>query len=590
MRFLAAVPLLVLALAAPAGAQAPFLPFDEVRGGMTGEGRTSLGGDRMETFSVEVVGVLRGALPGRNIILANLSGANLEHTGVMQGMSGSPVYVDGRLVGAVAFAFPFAKDAICGITPFEEMVRFSNSSAPQAAGAASFLDFSGDGAPVVNAPPTLRADAGDAALVPIRTAVAVSGLAPAAESLLAPLYAGLGMAIAPGGRTAQNGGEDPPRLAPGSAVGATLIGGDMVFMANGTVTHVDEATGEVYAFGHPFLGLGDISIPMQAARVEAVVASLSNSFLMASAGERIGAWTHDGSTGIRGQLGMRPQTIPLRIRMGTSRGVRSEYALELASIDALTPLLAFSGLVAILGAEESQSAPHTLRVSARIALGDGRVLPVEDVFASTAGATLLAAGQLVAAPIQLLLANPLERIPVREIDVEATAAPGARAARVTRAWFESSRVRPGATAPLRITTRDYRGTERTRSLDVPIPESAAGARLQVVLADANAMLTSAVTRATSGPPVHVEQIFRAISRHPRASRLYARLIRTDRDAVVVRGDYLPSLPPSVRSVIARDASGTSGGALRSSVLWEGHLDFDATVTGSRRLALEVEAR
>ncbi len=593
---LAPLLLTTLLLAPSARAQVDILPLDEVRSGMIGEGRTSLSGNRMETFSAEVVGVLRGALPGRNIILARLSGANLEHTGVMQGMSGSPVHVEGRLMGAVAYAFPFAKDPICGITPFEEMVRFSASPRPESGGGPGVLGFSHDGTPFVEPPPRMHAAVEDGRLQPIRTPVSVSGLPPAAESLLAPLYSGLGMALLPGGRSAsgqddsgQDDNEDPPRLVPGSPVGATLIGGDMVLMANGTVTHVDASSGEVFAFGHPFLSLGNISIPMQEVRVEAEIASLSSSFIMASAGRQVGAWSHDGSTGIRGVLGVRPQMVPMTIRLVTSRGARSEYSLQLANIDSLTPLLAFSGLVSILAAEESQAGPQTLHVNARITLDDGRVLPVEDVLASASGSTIGNAGALVAAPLALLLANPLERIPVRGIEVEVAASAGARTARVTRAWFDSSRVRPGGTASLVVTLRDHQGAERTRTLDIPIPDGAAGSRLRVLLADSATMLASAVTRAT-GTPERVEQIYRAISRQPRQSRLHVRLMRTDRNALVMGGDYLPSLPPSVRSVIARDSSGAATNTLGASILWEGHIEFDATVTGARRLTLEVDPR
>ncbi len=580
---------LSLALAPPAWAvQVDILPLDEVRSGMIGEGRTSLAGNRMETFSAEVVGVLRGALPGRNIILARLSGANLEHTGVMQGMSGSPVHVDGRLMGAVAYAFPFAKEPICGITPFEEMVRFSAAPRTEAAAGPGLLGFSDDGTPFVRR--AAGSEAAEGRLRPIRTAISVSGLPPAAEALLAPLYAGLGMALLPGGRAVASAGQEgPPRLAPGSPVGATLIGGDMVLMANGTVTHVDDATGEVFAFGHPFLGLGSISIPMQEVQVQAAVPSLASSFIVASAGRQVGAWRHDGATGVRGVLGVRPQTVPLTIRLMTSRGARSEYALQLANIDSMTPLLAFSGLVSILAAEEGQGGPQTLRVQARITLGDGRALSLEDVLAATTGTAFASAGALVAAPLALLLANPLERIPVRDIEVEAAASAGARTARVTRAWFDSSRVRPGETATLRVTLRDYQGAERARTLPIPIPAGAAGARLSVLVADSAAMLGGEAAR-VAGTPVRVEQIYRAIRRHPRQSRLHVRLMRSDRNAVVMGGDYLPSLPPSVRSVIARDSSGADTDTLGASILWEGHLDFDATVTGARRLTLEVDSR
>ncbi len=587
------------AVASQAAAQTAILPLDEVRPGMVGEGRTAFSGEEVETFGVEIVGVLEGAMPGRSIVLANLSGGPLAHTGVMQGMSGSPVYVDGRLLGAVAYAFPFAKDPICGITPFEEMVRFTEMplSSGGSSGAAPALRFSPAGQPSFDPAPVSEPgiDRDGQQLLPIRTPVTASGLSSSAHRILAPLFRQLGMELAHGGLTgtARRGAgqqPDPPALSPGSPVGATLIGGDMVLMASGTVTHVDEGTGEVFAFGHPFTGLGSISIPMQAARVEASVASLQNSFKLASAGAPIGVWQQDRATGIRGRLGARARTIPMRIEVEGSRGGRRQYNLELVDHDLFSPLLAFSGLVSILTQEERPAGTQTIRLGARIGLDGGRTLPVEDVFASGGPGVVTSAAALVAAPLALLLGNPVERIPVREIEVEISASEEAQAATLSRAWLRSSRVRPGESATLRIALKDFRGSERTREVEVPIPRSAAGSRLTLLVADALSAALSDQRQGVSGTPVSVEQIYRAIARHRRQSRLYVRLLGSGRNAAVVGGEYLPSLPPSVRSVISRDSSGGLIRELPASVLWEGHLDFDATVTGSRQLTLQVESR
>jgi len=591
----------LIAVAPPAAAQTAILPLEEVRPGMVGEGRTVFAGEEVETFGVEIVGVLEGAMPGRSIVLANLSGGPLAHTGVMQGMSGSPVYVDGRLLGAVAYAFPYAKDPICGITPFEEMVRFTempltSGSAPGVA-PAPVLRFSPAGEPSFDpAPvPEVGVENDGRQLLPIRTPVAASGLNPTAHRILAPLFRQLGMELSPGGLAGTMGAgaaQAPaaPRLSPGSPVGATLIGGDLVLMASGTVTHVDEATGEVFAFGHPFTGLGTVSIPMQAARVEANVASLSNSFRIASAGTAIGVWQQDRATGVRGRLGARARTIPMEVRVEGSRGGRREYNLEIVDHDLFSPLLAFSGLIAILSQEERPAGTQTVRLGARIQVAGGRTLSVEDVFASGGPGVLTSAAALVAAPLALLLGNPVERIPVREIEVEISASEAAQAATLSRAWLRSSRVRPGDTATLRVALKDFRGSEQVRELEVPIPASAAGSRLTLLVADALSVALSDQRQGVTGTPTRVEQIYRAISRHRRQSRLYVRLVGSGRNAAVVGGEYLPSLPPSVRSVVSRDSSGSLSRELPASVLWEGHLDFDATVSGSRQLTLQVEAR
>ena len=601
----ATVAITLVAFASPSSAQTQILPVSEVRPGMIGEGRTAFAGDTVESFDVEIVGVLAGSMPGRSIVLATLSGGPLAHTGVMQGMSGSPVYVDGKLLGAVAYAFPFAKDPICGITPFEEMVRFTEL--PLARGSASAdgpspaLRFSPEGQPSFDPPPVpapaVAAGPGSGAqlLVPIRTPVAASGLSAAGQRILAPLFRQLGMEISRGGASGvaagSAGSQGPaPPLLPGSPVGATLVGGDLVLMASGTVTHVDEITGEVFAFGHPFTGLGSVSFPMQRARIEASVASLSNSFRLASAGEPIGVWQQDRATGVRGRLGARARTVPMRVRIEGSRGGRREYNLELADHDLFSPLLAFSSLVSILTQEERQAGSQTVRLGARLGLVGGTTLTVEDVFASGGQGVVTPAAALVAAPLALLLGNPVERIPVREIEVDISASEEARAATLSRAWLRTPRVRPGERAALRVAVRDFRGAERIRELEIPIPKSAAGRRLTLLVADAATVAASDLRQGVTAIPSHVQQVFRAISRHRRQSRLYARLVGTGRNAAVVGGEYLPSLPPSVRSVMTRDASGGFTRALPASVLWEGHLDFDAAVSGSRQLIVEVEPR
>lgn len=617
-RAVAALLAAAAAFAAPPAASAQsVLPLDEVRAGMTGEGRTVFTGDRIETFGVEILGVLRNPFPGRSIVLARLSGGPLEHTGVMQGMSGSPVYVDGRLVGAVAYAFPFSRDPICGITPFEEMLRFTEApvgspgagpaGASAGSGAAPAVRFSPEGVPSLDPPLPGGNAAGAAAFpgagapAPLLSPVSVSGLDPAAAGLIAPVFRQLGMEIAPGGvfsGSSTAGGRpqdgepagEPPAPVPGSPIGAALIGGDLVMMASGTVTHVDEATGEVFAFGHPFTGLGTLAVPMQEARVEATVASLANSFKLTSAGRPLGVWRQDRATGVRGELGARAPLVPLELTVSGSRGARRDYRLELVDHDLLTPLMAFSGLMSALAQEERLSGPQTMRLEARLGVAGGRTLALEDVFASGVSGSLQQAAALVAAPIALLLGNPLERIPVRRVEVEVSATERARTAALTRAWIESARVRPGETVTLQVATRDYRGEERVKELPIPIPASAAGERLELLVGDSRAAAAADRAEGAGSAPRRVEQIFRVISRHRRQSRLYVRLAGTGRTAAVVGGEYLPSLPPSVRSVLSRDSSGGFTRSLSSSVFWEGHLDFDAAVSGTRRLAIEVEAR
>jgi hypothetical protein len=248
---------------------------------MEGEGRTVFAGERIDSFKVTILGVLRNFGPNQNMILAELEGGPLAHTGIIAGMSGSPVYVDGKLIGAVAYAFPFAKDPIAGITPFQEMVEATDTPTTRRARAELTFPLTAEklsGAlPAKVAPVPLQGASLASSdrlepylgklLSPIATPVSLLGFPPESFELLAPLLRQLGveplMAGAPVSGASPAAQSTPAKpIQPGDAIGVGLVTGDLQIAATGTVTHVDPATGSVYAFGHPLFNLGPIEYPM----------------------------------------------------------------------------------------------------------------------------------------------------------------------------------------------------------------------------------------------------------------------------------------------------------------------------------------
>ena len=308
----------VLTISAAALAQAPrFFPVSEIRPGMKGTGRTVFQGTTIEDFQVEVLGVLKNYGPKQDMILARLSGGPLEKTGVMQGMSGSPVYIDGRLIGAVAFAFPYATQSIAGIQPIEQMTgvldqmpanrllkecrlphlilgvargfvyriveKVQRKAGPS--GIVQSCTFAGFGADFTS-------------LVQLQTPLFLSGVTSVAAQQFSSFFTGLGFNPVQGGAagTVANVGPVPNRLEPGSTVSAELVRGDMNISANGTVTYVDGD--KVYAFGHPFLSAGPISVPMSSAYVISLLPKLDTSIKLAFPVDVVGAFQQDRSTGI----------------------------------------------------------------------------------------------------------------------------------------------------------------------------------------------------------------------------------------------------------------------------------------------------
>ncbi len=583
------------------------LPLDQVRPGMVGEGRTVFAGDRIESFKVVILGVLRNFGPNQNMILAELEGGPLAHTGIIAGMSGSPVYVDGKLIGAVAYAFPFAKDPIAGITPFQEMVEAT--ATPSTRRAAAPLSFPLTAEKVAAAMParTTPIPVQGVSLLgserlepylgrllsPIATPVSLLGFPPDAFALVAPLLRELGveplMAGAPvsGSGTAQSLESKP--IQPGDSIGVGLVTGDLQISATGTVTHVDTASGSVYAFGHPLFNLGPIEYPMTRAEVHLVLPSLMNSFKMASSGETVGTWIQDRATAIKGTAGIRPRMVPLEVSVRTSRGQEKTYHLEIVNDELFSPVLAFASLVSILQSTERQFGSQTVKVSAWVETTDDRRINIEDVFADQQAA--VSASAMVASPLAFLLANDFQDLGLRDIRVEVEASEQPQTAKLVRAWLDTDKVVPGGTVALKLLLRSYRGDDVLESVDVSVPPHVRSGSLRLLVADAETL--SSIERREARQafvPKDLDQLVRAINSLRKNNRLYIRLSRPDASGAIVAGEYLTSLPPSVMGVLEADDSSSGFIPLGTSTFWEHEIKTDYSVSGARMLSLEVAAR
>lgn len=585
------------------------IPVGEIQPGMVGEGRTVFSGDTIESFKVEIKGVLRNIGPNTNMILAELEGGPLAHTGVIAGMSGSPVYIDGKLIGAIAFAFPFAKDPIAGITPIDEMLEATATPSTRRASAPLEFPLTSEKLAAV-APEQLRPVPIQGVsltgaqqlqpylgrnLAPIVTPASLLGFPAESFDVIAPLLRQLGIEPLMGGAMAPMGQSGPgPSLAedplePGDAVGVGLVTGDLQISATGTVTHVDPDTGNVYAFGHPLFNLGPIEYPMTRSKVHLVLPSLMNSFKMASSGDTIGTWVQDRSTAIKGVLNVRPRMIPLEVDVTTSRGQNKSYALEIVDDQLFSPVLTYASLIAILQSTERQFGSQTVKVSAWVETSENGIVNVEDVFTDQQAS--VSASAMVAAPMAFLLNNDFEKVKLEKVRVGVEATERPLTARVLRAWLDTDQVTPGGTVTLKILLKSYRGEEMLKTVDVAIPANAPKGQLRLMVADATTLSAHERRQAREAfVPRDMDQLVRAINALRKNNRLYVRLSRADAGGAIVEGEYMSSLPPSVLNVLETDESGSGYTRLRNSILWEHELVTDYNVSGSRVLHLEVEKR
>jgi hypothetical protein len=606
MRWSPSLALLSLSLVVPAARAQEILPLDQVRPGMVGVGRTVFEGTKIEDFRVEIIGVLENVAPRQSIILARLEGGPLEKTGVIAGMSGSPVFIDGKLVGAVAYGFPFSKETIGGITPIGEMIEATATDAPRAAstrfptafgaaGPALPLDREALIAALRRPMQAISVDAGSlrggaglptgASLAPLSLPLVFSGFDPATFEWARGVFSSLGFNPVMG---AGHGPAPPaalPDLAPGSPIGVSLIEGDMDLSVTGTVTHIDGD--RVYAFGHPFYNLGPTQFPMKKAYVYSVFPSLYQSWKISTAGEPVGTVEQDRNTAIAGRIGKTPRMIPVEVRLNTSRGQERRFSFRIVEDELFSPVLTYVSLASVLQANERAFGTSTIRLDARLSLSGRRDIRVEDFFTQEQPAAQASA--MVAAPVAYVMNNDFERVSVEKIDVEVSSYETIQSATLQRAWIErSGPVRAGTTVPLKLLLRSYRGETHTETIPVSVPASAPAGNYSLLVADA-AALTAMEQREMRQPfvPKDLDQLIRAINGLRRNNHVYARLLRAEEGAIV-GGEYLQSLPPSVLSVLGGSDEAGNVIPIRTAAVWDFDLPTDYAVTGARLLTLTVQ--
>jgi hypothetical protein len=598
---------LVAAATSSSGRAADIFPFEEVRPGMTGTGRTVFEGTRVEDFKVSVIGVLENAIgPKQGLILARLEGGPLEKTGVIAGMSGSPVFIGGKIVGAVAYSFPFAKETIAGITPIGEMIEATRLSTPRAASARMAPTF-GAGGPaqpldreaVVAAlqrplkaimPPAglatgLPGPLAGASLRPLALPLVFSGFDPSTFEWARGIFGGLGFSPVMGAAHVGLPAAPLPDLEPGGAVGVSLIEGDLDLSVTGTITHIEN--GRVYAFGHPFYNLGPIQFPMKKAYVYSVFPSLYQSWKISTAVDAVGTVDQDRTTAIAGRLGREPQMIPVEVRLKSSRGGERKFSFRLVDDELFSPVLTYLSLLSVLQGNERAFGTATVRVAARVTLSGGREIRLDDVF--TANQPSLQAAAVVAAPLAYLMTNDFEKVSVEKLDLEVRSLETVESATVQRAWLErSGPVRPGMSVPVKVQLKTYRRETLTETVPLTIPASARPGSYTLIISDAAAM-TAAEQREMRQPfvPRDFDQLVRAINGLRRNSHLYVRLLRRE-DGAIVSGEYLPSLPGSVLSVLGSAEPGETVVPIRVASVFDYDLATDYAVSGSRSIPVTVE--
>ena len=576
---------------------ADLFPLEQVKAGMRGTGRTVFSGEQVEEFEVEILGVLKNIAPGESLILARLKGGPLEKTGVAAGMSGSPVYLEGKLAGAVAYSFPFSTEPIAGLRPIHEMIERLDDGPPSPVNTAGGLgdprwalaEAGGRFIPNPEAelwPAGPGAAASEPRLLPIATPVALAGFSERTFEVFGEQLRRLGLRPAQGvgGRGASD--EAPATPQPGSMIGVALIQGDMELSAAGTVTHVEN--NRLYAFGHRFLSSGPTEMPLLGSSVITMVPNLNNSFKIAASGGPLGVITQDRASGIFGELGRSAKLLPLEIRLKSS-GQQRRYRMELVKDRTLSPFLMQMAVFSAVDTTERQVGASSYRVSGQVDLGDGLPpLLLDNMYAGSNGVALQLA-TLTSIPLAYLLNLDFKDVSPRGIDLDIEVIDEEQRLDIDRGWASKTRARAGETIELAAALRDGAGEEIVKKTKFQIPPGTKPGVLEVTFSDGGSLnmldwrIFASPTRA--GDPT---KLVRAMNRLRRNDRLYVRVWQSSQ-AFLLNTERLPSPPASVLALLSSPrAQGGGVTADWQSTIDEFELDgLDSVIQGSVSTRISV---
>jgi len=566
------------ATAAPArGAYPSTLPADSVRAGMTGYGLSVFNGTSVDSFPMTILGVLKGNRPGADLILARAQGSYLERTGIIAGMSGSPVYIHGRLIGAVAYTWAFTKDPVAGITPIGEMLTSLEGGKEEKAEPSDSRYGSLDFPPSPEAAATLPGEAR-----PIATPLALSGFTPEALRYLHPWLQDHGFVSAPGGVSPDQGSCDS--IVPGSAVGVELVRGDMSATAIGTATYRDG--NRVLAFGHPFFALGRVQLPLTAATIHTVFASEQLSTKVGSATRTCGTLIADRSVGIAGQLGSAPAMIPVSVAIHGPQGRERAFHFEIARSRSLTPGLASSTVVSSISEALFDAGLATSRYDLTYWMNGGkRVLRRGN--AIVAPGPLSGAGDDISQTLFLLMINRFEPVRLDSMTAEISVEEGLDQATLTSIRVAPTLVAPGDSVEVELSIAPARQKPETRRVMVRIPPGTPPGEIAVRACNGSETDKWERDRAPETfEPQSMDQLLGLLSRERRGDRIYVQLYRDVR-GVTVRGGEISQVPPSVADVIGVPGKSGDGGPVKGATLVEVPVPLGRVVNGCEQRTLTV---
>ncbi|HZP22993.1 MAG TPA: SpoIVB peptidase S55 domain-containing protein [Terriglobales bacterium] len=570
----------------------PIMPEQDVKTGMHGVAYTVFEGTQPEAMDVEILGVLRDmAGPRADVILARLHGKHVEYTGVVAGMSGSPVYIDGKLVGAIAYRIgDFSKEAICGITPAGQMLEINGmekavSSDVAQRGAPDRQPVSQTSGPGFAPSPTDQPSPYANLLKPIDTPLVFTGFSPETLRIFAKDFSSAGVMPVMGAGSVSND-KQPEPLVPGSAVSAILVRGDMNIAGTCTVTYLDDS--HLLACGHPLMQSGNVDMPMTKATVLATLPSPQNSFKIVNSTEPVGAFVQDRRAGIMGRFDRQPQMIPVTL---TFTGVAhpKTFHYEVLNNAKLTPPAMMATVFNAIQGINEYGEDTTYRLQGDISVLGYPQLNVRNMYAPADGSTPTAyeIALSIGERFSRIFENPYETPKIEGVELNFNLVPDRRSARLETARTDVTEARPGDEITIETLLKPYRGESILHNIAVKIPTSTPRGILRILVSDGD---TLDKMHRVNGPMTHhldLGSTIALLNKEHANSDVYVSLLENNPQAMV-EDKVMPTLPLSVMNVMDGMRGTQDMIVVGESAVDEAATPVDYVVTGSQIITLNIK--
>ncbi len=578
---------LLLILAFTLGSMELF-EYNKLKTGMEGEGKTIFKGTKIETFKFKILGFLDNFSPGKNLIIAELFSPELQDIGVVAGMSGSPVYIDGKLIGSVSYGFSFSKKPIAGITPIKDILKVKDYDTPEYTIDISDIKVEFNKKNMSAITEILRKEiskrvypASENDVLPIKLISTSKGILGNTTNLLKPLFGEAPNLRLKSPSAAKSNIKGTIKGA--DAVSIPLVRGDFEYSSSGTVTYTNGK--KVYLFGHPFFNLGKVEFPMHKAEVVSVVPSYQESFRLSSTKEMIGTVTQDRFSAVMGELGKTPYMIPLQIFF---KNRSRKFNVEMINHPLLTPAMVQLSVANIFLTEIQQYGFNSIKVNGKIFIENEKNILIQDLFSG--GNSYNEFADLLLAINFFLMNNKEKPIKIQKMDFEVDVSETIKRGEIVNVLINKNEFRSGELININIIIKNERGSLSTENIKLKAPALKAGSEFRILFADKKEIgKFDAKNIKTSFFPSTLDSLIRAINNLRKNNRIYIKVIVPEK-GMFVKGYEFSSLPTALKNMFDYNSVVKHQSEIKYSSIEDYQMEVPVIITGKKLFKLKIRER